>query len=104
MEASSKVTALTSKTNRTHAYVHSKCRRNDGTFDSFLTQSVPVRITEAPHSGSTVCGYGVAQPTPYQVLFNGRWRRVRVAKGRRTCTAYIGRTMDECLTVSIILA
>jgi hypothetical protein len=90
--------------NGTVAYVHSKCRRTDGTFDSFRTQAVPVRTSTAPRTGVTASGFGVAQPTPYEVLFNGRWRRVRVAKGHRTSTAYIGRTYDECLTVQIVPA
>jgi hypothetical protein len=102
MEATGKAKALTADRNGRIAYVHSKCRRNDGTFDSYRTQSVPVRVSGSPRSGATVCGYGVAQPTPYEVLFNGRWRRVRLAKGRRTSTAYIGRKLDECLIVSIV--
>jgi hypothetical protein len=102
MEATGKAKALTANGNGTVAFIHSKCRRNDGTFDSYRTQSVPVRVSDSPRSGTTVCGYGVAQPTPYEVLFNGRWRRVRLAKGCRTSTAYIGRKLDECLTVSIV--
>jgi hypothetical protein len=102
MEATGKANSLTANGNGVIAFVHSKCRRNDGTFDSYRTQSVPVRVSDSPKSGATVSGFGVAQPTPYKVLFDGRWRRVRIAKGRRTTTAYIGRKLDECLTVAII--
>jgi hypothetical protein len=104
MKATLKAEARSTMKDGTVAYVHSKCRRRDGSYDSFRTQAVPLRMTQAPRSGVTASGFGVAQPTPYEVLFNGRWRRVRVAKGHRTSTAYIGRTYDECLTVQIVPA
>jgi hypothetical protein len=104
MKATGTVQTRGATSNGTVAFVHSKCRSKDGTFDSFRTQSVPVRVSQTPRSGVTASGFGVAQPTPYEVLFNGRWRRVRLAKGHRTSTAYIGRTYDECLTVQIVPA
>jgi hypothetical protein len=87
--------------NRTSAFVHTKCRNKDGTFDCFRTQSVPVRVSAPPRRGSTVTGYGESLPTPYEVLFNGRWRRVRLAKRRNTSTAYLGSKLDECLTLTL---
>lgn len=56
----------------------------------FLTVEVPARATETPRKGRTLTGYGNAIPTQWQVRFNGRWRRVRVAQFSNAGTAYIG--------------
>ena len=87
------------------AYVHTKCRAGSnsisGEFDSYRTQSVPVRETTTPRKGQTQTGYGKHIPTPYEIKWNGRWRRVKVAVFSNAGTAFIGDTLDVCLTVDV---
>lgn len=83
------------------AFIHTKVRRADGTYDSYATHLVPVRETETPWHGRTQSGYGPAIPTPYMVQWNGRWYRVKVAIYSNAGSAYIGRKFDPQLTVDV---
>jgi hypothetical protein len=86
------------------AYVHTKRRTASpipNEFDSYCTQSVPVRETTAPQKGQTRTGYGKHIPTPYEIKWLGRWRRVKVAVFSNAGTAFIGDTLDVCLTVDV---
>jgi len=83
------------------AYIQTKSARPDGTFDSYMTQSVPVKETAQPWKGRTVSGYGSAIPTPYMVFWRGRWQRVKVIQYSNAGSAYIGRKFSPCLTVDI---
>ena len=84
------------------AFVNTKVRRKDGTFDSYRTRSVKVKETPLPARGQTATGYGSRLPTRYMVKWNGRWYRVKVICFSNSGTAYIGDKYDECLTVSFI--
>jgi hypothetical protein len=72
------------------AWVHTKCKRPDGSFDSFCTHRVkiqyvlPVNDQEDPY---------------YTVLWNSRWWRVRTKWMRGRPFHYLGKKYDECLTV-----
>ena len=83
------------------AYVNTKCRRPDGSYDSYCTVSVPVRETARPRKGQTASGYGRALPTPYMVQWRGRWQRVKVIQFSNAGSAYIGKSFDPQLTVDI---
>ncbi|WP_157654169.1 hypothetical protein [Burkholderia ubonensis] len=74
------------------AYVHTKCKRKDGSFDSFCTRSVPARRVPPEHDQDE--GYIV-------VLWNSRWWRVRTKWIRGQAFHYLGRKYDECLTVQL---
>jgi len=65
------------------------------------TVSVPVREADAPRSGQTVYGYGSKMPTPYMVKWEGRWRRVYVARYGNAGTAYIGKPGAWLATVDV---
>lgn len=58
-------------------YVHTKNRRPDGTYDCYGSIQVPTKETGIPRKGQTATGYGSAIPTPYLVLYNSRWQRVK---------------------------
>lgn len=49
------------------AYIQTKQRRADGTYDCYQTHCVPCRETARPRKGQTQSGYGRALPTPYMV-------------------------------------
>lgn len=70
-------------------------RHADGTTDTFWGQSVPAERRPLPHHTAgllyTSTGYGRRIPSPWVVLFNGRWRRVYVCQYSNAGTAYIGR-------------
>lgn len=87
------------------AYIHTKARRADGTFDSFLTQGVDVKEKPLPWQLAglqyTASGYGARIPTPYMVRYNGRWRRVYCITYSNNGTLFIGNKFDPCLTVQI---
>jgi hypothetical protein len=83
------------------AFIHTKCARPDGTYDTYQTISVPVKETETPWKGRTASGYGSALPTPYMVRYNGRWQRVKVICYSNAGSAYIGKKFTPCLTVDI---
>ena len=84
------------------AYIQTKQRRADGSYDCYQTHCVPCRETARPWKGRTQSGYGRAIPTDYMVRWNGRWMRVKVIQFSNAGTAYIGRTYDQCLTVQDI--
>lgn len=65
------------------------------------TVSVDVREAPEPRSGRTASGYGPRLPTPYQVKWEGRWRRVYVACYGNAGTAYIGRPRHWLATVDV---
>lgn len=83
-------------------FVNTKAIRRDGTYDSYLTISVPIKETEyIPRKGQTVTCYGRAMPTPYMVFFNNRWQRVKNICFSNSGSLYIGKSFDPQLTVSI---
>lgn len=83
------------------AFIHLKEKRADGSFDCLQTISVPVRESVEPRSGATQTGYGKRLPTPYEVKFNGRWRRVKCICFSNAGTLYIGRDYTNTCNVSI---
>ena len=83
------------------AYVKTKSRRPDGSYDSYQTYSVDVKVTGRPWKGRTASGYGSAMPTEYMVRWNNRWQRVKVICYANSGTAYIGSEFDPQLTVDI---
>lgn len=83
------------------AYLNTKCARPDGTFDSYLTQRVPVKITDLPRKGQTVSGYGCALPTRYMVKVNNRWQRVKAICYSNASTLYIGKVYSQLVTLDI---
>ena len=83
------------------AYVHTKSKREAGTYDCYLTQEVQVKETSLPRKGQTITGYGKAMPTRYMVLYNSKWQRVKVVNYSNNGSAYIGKTYSPCLTVDI---
>lgn len=56
----------------------------------FQTIEVPARHSPRPRKGRTVSGYGRAIPTDLEVLWSGRWHRVKVAQWGNAGAAYIG--------------
>ena len=75
------------------AWVHTKCRRKDGGFDSFCTRRVRVKLVlAAPNSG---------EEDYHAVLWNSRWWRVRTKWSRGRPFHYLGKKYDECLTVQL---
>jgi len=83
------------------AYVNTKSRRADGSYDAYLTQEAPVKETARPWKGRTQSGYGRAMPTEYMVFFNNRWQRVKCVCFSNSGSLFIGRYFDSRLTVSI---
>lgn len=83
------------------ARVHTKARRKDGGFDSFLTQRVPLKVTDVPHGRVAKSGYGSRIPTQYMVKWAGRWMRVYAICYSNAATLYIGPKHDECMTVTV---
>lgn len=87
------------------AYIHTKCRRPNGGYDSYHTQ--PVELKEKPLPWQlagltyTASGYGARIPTRWMVRFDGRWRRVYCIQYGNAGTLFIGPKFDECLTVQI---
>ena len=77
------------------AYIHTKARRADGSFDSFAT--IGVDCKESPlwwqENGLsyTASGYGARIPTRYMVKFNDRWLRVYCRIYSNNGTMYIGK-------------
>lgn len=87
------------------AYIHTKARRADGTFDSFLTQEFEIKEKPLPWQLAglqyAASGYGARVPTTYMVRYNGRWRRVYCRIYSNVGGLFIGKKFDECLTVQI---
>lgn len=87
------------------AYINTKSRRPDGSYDTYLTQAVECR--ESPlwwqDQGLiyTASGYGSRIPTAYMVKYNGRWRRVYCICYSNSGTLFIGKKYDSTLTVTI---
>lgn len=87
------------------AYINTKSRRADGSYDSYLTQAVECR--ESPlwwqdkGLSYTASGYGARIPTRYMINYNGRWRRVYCVCYNNSGTLFIGKKYDSTLTVSI---
>lgn len=54
-----------------------------------LDEKVPVRESQAPRSGQTATGYGSRLPTPYEIQWQGKWRRVRAICHSNAATYYI---------------
>jgi len=88
-----------------HAYLHTCATRPDGTRDSFLTQSVPVKHAPMAHHLAgltwTASGYGARIPTPYMVQVFGKWRRVYCRIYSNVGTLFIGRKYDGTSIVDI---
>lgn len=88
-----------------HAYIKTKARRPDGSYDSYLTVSVECK--EAPLRWQdqglsfTASGYGSRIPTRYMVKYNGKWRRVYCIQHSNAGTCFIGKKYDSTLTVGI---
>lgn len=67
-----------------------------GSADDLPMQTVGVPCREKPLGWQsqglqlTASGYGRRLPSPYQVLWNGRWRRVYVSQIGNAGTAHIG--------------
>jgi len=83
------------------AYIKTKCRRVDGSYDTYQTHEVPVKVTSQPWKGRTTSGYGCAIPTDYMVFWNSRWQRVKVICYGNLGTAYVGKKYDPQVTVDI---
>lgn len=87
------------------AYIHTKARRDNGTFDCYLTREVEVKEKPLPWQLAglqyTASGYGARIPTRYMVRYNGRWRRVYCIIYGNAGTLFLGRKFDACLTVQI---
>ncbi len=87
------------------AYWKTCAIRPDGTRDSFLTQSVPVKYAPMAHHLAgltwTSSGYGVRIPTPYMVQVFGKWRRVYCRIYSNIGTLFIGRKYDGTSIVDI---
>ena len=87
------------------AYWKTCAIRSDGTRDSFLTQSVPVKYAPMAHHLAgltwTATGYGARIPTPYMVQVFGKWRRVYCRIYSNIGTLFIGRKYDGTQIVDI---
>ena len=87
------------------AYWKTCAIRSDGTRDSFLTQSVPVKHAPMAHHLAgltwTRSGYGARIPTPYMVQVFGKWRRVYCRIYSNIGTLFIGRKYDGTSIVDI---
>ena len=83
------------------AYIKTKCRRTDGSYCSYQTHEVPVKVTAQPWKGRTTSGYGATLPTNYMVLWQSRWQRVKVIYYSNSSTAYVGKKYDPQITVDI---
>lgn len=87
------------------AYLHTKTERLDGTFDSFQTNQVPVKIELMPHHvrglSWTATGYGARIPTRYMVQVNGKWRRVYAICYSNSGTLYIGKRYNQTAVVDV---
>ncbi len=87
------------------AYINTKYKRLDGSFDCFAT--VEVDVKESPlwwqEKGLqfTARGYGSRIPTRYMVQYMGKWRRVYCIIYSNSGTLFIGKKYDQRLTVSI---
>ena len=87
------------------AYWKTCAIRSDGTRDSFLTQSVPVKYAPMAHHLAgltwTASGYGARIPMPYMVRVHGKWRRVYCRIYSNIGTLFIGRKYDGTQIVDI---
>lgn len=83
------------------AYLDTKCIRPDGTFDCYLKQRIPVKITDMPRKGQTVSGYGCAMPTRYMVKVDNRWQRVKAICYSNVATLYVGKVYSQLVTIDI---
>lgn len=88
-----------------HAYLKTCAVRPDGTRDSFLTQSVPVKHAPMPHHLAgltwTASGYGARIPMPYMVQVFGKWRRIYCRIYSNIGTLFIGRKYDGTQIIDI---
>ena len=79
------------------AYVQTKHLRTDGTYDSFGTFEVEIKVTAVPRKGQTQSGYGRNLPTQYVIRFNDKWHRVKCICFSNSGTLFIGkRYTNEC--------
>lgn len=79
------------------AYIETKCKRPDGSYDSYCTLEVQVKVTDVPRKGQTQSGYGRNLPTQYMVRFNDKWHRVKCICFSNSGTLFIGkRYTNEC--------
>lgn len=89
------------------AYLHTKTKRPDGTFDSFQTIEVPIKIKMMPHHvrglSWTASGYGARIPTVYMVQVQGKWRRVYAICYSNAGTCFIGKRYDQTAIIDINL-
>ena len=87
------------------AYWKTCAIRSDGTRDSFLTQSVPVKHAPMAHHLAgltwTASGYGARIPMPYMVQVFGKWRRVYCRIYSNIGTLFIGRKYDGTQIIDI---
>ena len=88
-----------------YAYLKTCNIRPDGTRDSFLTQSVPVKHAPMAHHLAgltwTASGYGARIPMPYMVQVFGKWRRVYCRIYSNIGTLFIGRKYDGTQIIDI---
>ena len=83
------------------AYINTKYKRLDGSFDCFAT--VEVDVKESPlwwqEKGLqfTASGYGSRIPTRYMVRFKDKWRRVYAICYSNCATFYIGKASDKTI-------
>jgi hypothetical protein len=77
------------------AFIYCASVRVDGTRDSFVTVSAPMKRAPMAHHvrglSFTATGYGARIPSENMVFVNGRWRRVYVRIFSNAGTAYIGK-------------
>lgn len=87
------------------AYWKTCAIRSDGTRDSFLTQSVPVKHAPMAHHLAgltwTASDYGARIPMPYMVQVFGKWRRVYCRVYSNIGTMFIGRKYDDTQIIDI---
>jgi hypothetical protein len=87
------------------AYLKTKSIRKDGSFDSFLTISVPVVSKplwwQEKGLSYTASGYGPRIPTRYMVKVNNKWQRVYCCIYSNIATCFIGKKYDGTNVIDI---
>lgn len=86
------------------AYIQTKTRRADGSYDSYQTHEVEMKEQplwwQKQGLSFTASGYGSRIPTQYMVRWNNKWRRVYVIQYSNAGTAFIGKKYDPQITVT----
>lgn len=87
------------------AYIHTKEKKLDGSYDSYQTISAECKASplwwQLQGLSYTASGYGSRIPTRYMVKFNNRWRRVYCAIYSNNGSLFIGKKFTPELTVQI---